>query len=160
MAILGGTLCFWFIHFATRTRNIKKFCLKIRRLNPGLDKRVFFVARKRPYRNPPSVSIMATGLLSRGKTGRGVKVTTDFFLVLRLRMCGNTHMSSPLFLLWSPPFRLTALLPLSEHPSMHWFWQQLPNRRGIFSYHTIGPTDVKKSGELNMPRLLSNCCQG
>jgi hypothetical protein len=31
--------------------------------------------------------------------------------------CGDTHMSSSL--LPSPPFHITALLPLSDHPSVH-----------------------------------------
>jgi len=33
--------------------------------------------------------------------------------------CGNTHISFHLFLLFSPPFRLRALLPLSAHQSVH-----------------------------------------
>ena len=34
-------------------------------------------------------------------------------------ICGNTHMSSHLFPLFSPPFHLTALLPLSAHQSIN-----------------------------------------
>jgi len=50
--------------------------------------------------------------------------------------------------LFSPPFRVITLLPLSEYPSMHWLWQQLLNHHGILGspiFFTVRPpnTDLR-----------------
>ena len=73
---------------------------------------------------------MRTGVLSRRQSGRGVKLTTNFHLVARLRRCGATPLVLPHFPSWRGQgkfYPLASLLRVhnKEHVTYIWIFSRL-----------------------------------